>query len=75
MLAALWTMTDTMLAAASFIIALRRNKQLAWRYLPLLAWTGYASSLAGYQALKNKDVLLNTPPLLPAAKRVLNGLK
>ncbi|AEV98051.1 hypothetical protein A4D02_14560 [Niastella koreensis] len=74
-LAALWTMTDTMLAAASFTIALRRNKQLAWRYLPLLAWTGFASSLAGYQVLENRDVLLNTPPLLPAAKQVLNGLK
>ncbi|OQP49774.1 hypothetical protein A4H97_28195 [Niastella yeongjuensis] len=64
-LAFLWTMTDTLLAAVSFTIALRKNKQLAWRYLPLLAWTGYASSLAGYQALENKDVLLNTPALLP----------
>ena len=65
LLAALWSMTDTALAAASFTIALRRNKQLAWRYLPLLAWTGYASSLAGYQALENKDEWLNVPPLLP----------
>jgi tryptophan-rich sensory protein len=76
LLAALWSMTDTALAAASFTIALRRNKQLAWRYLPLLAWTGYASSLAGYQALENRDVLLNTPQLLPQAKRALsNGVK
>ncbi|MBO9202136.1 MULTISPECIES: TspO/MBR family protein [Niastella] len=52
-LAFLWTMVDTMLAASSFTIALRQNKQLAWRYLPLLGWTGYASSLAGYQALEN----------------------
>lgn len=75
-LAAIWSMTDAALAAASFTIALRRNKQLAWRYLPLLAWTGYASSLAGYQALENRDVLLKTPPLLSAAKRVLKkGMK
>jgi benzodiazapine receptor len=75
-LAFLWSMVDTMLAAASFTTALRQNKQLAWRYLPLLAWTGYASSLAGYQALENRDVLLHTPSLLPAAKRALsNGVK
>ena len=75
-LAAIWSMTDAALAAASFTIALRSNKQLAWRYLPLLAWTGYASSLASYQALENRDVLLNTPPLLPAVKKALsNGVK
>jgi tryptophan-rich sensory protein len=63
-LATLWSVADAALAAASFVIALRRNKLLAWHYLPLLSWTGYASTLAGYQALKNRDVLLNTPPLL-----------
>lgn len=63
-LAALWSVADAALAAASFALALRRNKLLAWHYLPLLGWSGYASSLAGYQALKNRDVLLKTPPLL-----------
>jgi tryptophan-rich sensory protein len=63
-LAALWSVADAAMAAASFAIALRRNKLLAWHYLPLLGWSGFASSLAGYQALKNQDVLLHTPPLL-----------
>lgn len=63
-LAILWTASDTALALASFAIALQWNKKLAWRYLPLLGWTGFASTLASYQALHNPDKLMKIPKLL-----------
>jgi tryptophan-rich sensory protein len=60
LLAAAWTMSDAALAATSFTIALKSDKKLAFNYLPLLAWTGFASSVADYQALKNPDPIFNT---------------
>ena len=64
LLAAVWTMSDAVLATASFIIALKHDKKLAYLYLPLITWTGFASTLADYQALKNPDVLLQTKALI-----------
>ena len=63
LLTAVWTLADALLAASSFANAMRTNKKLAFNYLPLLAWTGYAGSVAVYQALKNPDSFLNTPAL------------
>jgi tryptophan-rich sensory protein len=63
-LAEVWTQTDAALATASIIAALRSDKKLAIAYLPLFAWTWFASSLSAYQALKNPDPLLGTPPLI-----------
>lgn len=54
-LAAIWTLADAALAAGSFIEAKRTDKQLSYKYLPLLAWTAYAGSLSIYQAIKNDD--------------------
>ena len=63
-LATIWTQTDAGLATASIISALRSDKQLAIAYLPLFAWTWFASSLSAYQALNNPDPALHTPPLI-----------
>ena len=58
-LAAVWTMGDAALSIASFFAARRVDKKLSYYYLPLLIWTGYASTVADYQALKNADPVLN----------------
>ena len=63
-LAAIWTLSDMGLAITSFVLAYRYDKKIAYHYLPLLAWTPFAGSLAGYQALKNPDPLLKTRALL-----------
>jgi tryptophan-rich sensory protein len=63
-LAAAWTMADAVLATASLIMALKNDKKLALNYLPLVLWTGYASTIADYQALKNPDPVLHTAALL-----------
>ncbi|MDR3679322.1 MAG: tryptophan-rich sensory protein [Flavipsychrobacter sp.] len=63
-LAEVWTQADATFATASFFTALKADKKLAWAYLPLLVWTWYASSLSGYQALKNPDPFLGTPAVL-----------
>lgn len=62
-LAAVWTLADAWLAASSFFNALKEDKKLAANYLPLLGWTGYAGSVALYQALKKPDPALETPAL------------
>jgi benzodiazapine receptor len=62
-LAAVWTLADALLAASSFASSLKSDKKLAANYLPLLTWTGYAGSVAVYQALKNPDPLTKTPAL------------
>lgn len=59
-LGGIWTVADTVLSAMSFIIARRVDKGLANNYLPILAWTGFASTIAVPQALQNKDELLGT---------------
>lgn len=64
LLAALWTTADAKLAAVSFYIAYKTDKKLACNYLPLLAWTTFASTLADYQALKNADPVFKTKALL-----------
>jgi len=63
-LAAIWTMSDAILATASLLIARKLNKKIAYVYLPLAAWTVFASTLADYQALKNDDPILHTQALL-----------
>lgn len=56
-LAAVWTMSDAALAVASFLISYKADKKLAYFYVPLLVWTVFASTVAGYQALNNPDPL------------------
>ncbi len=63
-LAAIWTMSDNVLAIASMLVSLRSDKKNALNFLPLVLWTGYAGTIAGYQALKNPDPLLHTGALL-----------
>ncbi|MEO5893931.1 MAG: TspO/MBR family protein [Ferruginibacter sp.] len=63
-LAAGWTMTDAGLAVASFTLAFKTDKKLAYHYLPLSAWTVFASTIAGYQLLKNPDPVFGTKALL-----------
>jgi len=64
LLAAVWTVTDAALATSSFITAYKADKKTANHYVPLLAWTGFASTLAGYQALTNDDPVLHTKALI-----------
>lgn len=61
-LAGIWSMSDAVFAAASLLLARRSDARLAANFVPLFVWTGFASTLAGYQALHNPDPLLNTPP-------------
>lgn len=63
-LAAIWTMGDAVAAAASLLLAAKGDKKIALNYLPLTLWTLFASTLAGYQALNNRDDALGTPALL-----------
>lgn len=63
-LAAVWTNVDLVLAIASILIAFKDDKKEALKYLPLMAWTGFASTLADYQALKNPDPVTGTSPIL-----------
>lgn len=63
-LAAAWTVADAALAGLSFQIAHKRDKKLSYLYLPLLAWTSFASTVASYQAAKNPDPVLETKALV-----------
>lgn len=58
-LAAIWTVSDALLAAASVVLAFRHDRKTAYYYMPLLAWTSFASTLAVYQALNNEDPVLS----------------
>lgn len=62
-LADIWTMTDGVLAIASLLIAAKADKRISANYLPLALWTSFASTLAGYQALKNPDPVFDTKPV------------
>jgi translocator protein len=62
LLAALWTVGDAALAASSFAVSRKEDKNLSLLYLPLLGWTSFASTIAIYQALRNYDPLLNFSP-------------
>ena len=64
LLAAVWTLADAWLAASSFFNAVKSDKKIAFNYLPLIGWTGYAGSAAIYQALKNPDPFINTKAAL-----------
>jgi len=64
MLAAIWTMSDNILAIASMLVSVKNDKKLALNYLPLTLWTSFASTLADYQALKNPDPVVGTKALL-----------
>ena len=63
-LAALWTIADAVLAISSFCATYKKDKKAAYTFLPLVGWTSFASTIAVYQALKNKDQALGTPALL-----------
>jgi tryptophan-rich sensory protein len=63
-LAAVWTVSDAALSTASVVIASRSKTNLFYYYLPLTAWTVFASTVALYQALENPDPVLNTEALL-----------
>ena len=64
LLAAIWTMSDNVLAIASLLISARADKKLSLNYLPLVVWTTFASTLADYQAVKNADPVFKTKALL-----------
>ena len=66
-LAAIWTLSDAALAVISFNIARKNSQKLAGYYLPLVAWTSFASSLALYQSINNKDPFLKK--LIPPNQR------
>lgn len=59
-LAAIWTMSDNVLAIASLLLCMRHDKKTALNYIPLVLWTSFASTLADYQAIKNPDPVLHT---------------
>lgn len=59
-LAAVWTVADAALSISSFVLARKVDKKLAYYYIPLSVWTGYASTVATYQALMNADPVLKT---------------
>ncbi len=59
-LAAVWTIGDAILAITSFAMVFKNNRKLAFHYLPLILWTVFASTVAGYQALKNPDPVFKT---------------
>jgi len=63
-LAAIWTMGDAALAISSFLLLMKEDKRTSLNFLPLVVWTSFASTIAGYQALKNPDPVLNTKALL-----------
>jgi translocator protein len=63
-LAAAWTIGDAILAVSSFATACKSDKKTAYLYVPLMIWTAFASTLAAYQALYNRDALLKTKALL-----------
>lgn len=58
-LGAFWTVADFCFAVTSYMLSKKTDTKLAGNYLPLVAWTGFASTVAVYQALKNPDPVLN----------------
>jgi tryptophan-rich sensory protein len=62
-LAAVWTISDTVLATSSFITLARVERRLSYYYLPLMLWTAFAGTVAIYQAVKNPDPVLRTKAL------------
>lgn len=54
-LALVWTPADALLNTAAYTLARPYDRQLANAYLPVMAWTWFATSVAAYQALYNPD--------------------
>ncbi|WP_046243767.1 tryptophan-rich sensory protein [Hymenobacter terrenus] len=75
-LSAVWTLTDTAASVASLVLARRTgDDKLPNAYLPITAWTCFASTIAAYDALRNPDHFLGTSALLteppvPALEKV-----
>lgn len=63
-LAAIWTIVDAIFAISSYLMLIKNEKKIAYHYLPLIIWTVFASTVAGYQALKNPDPVFNTEAIL-----------
>ena len=63
-LAAVWTTADSAFALLSMLAAFKADKKTALNYLPLVLWTGFASTVADYQALKNPDPIFRSKALL-----------
>lgn len=63
-LGGIWTVADAVCSGMSFLIAHKVNKPLANNYLPIMAWTTFASTVAIPQALQNPDKWLGTRALL-----------
>lgn len=60
-LSAVWTLTDAAAAATSLVLARRTGDQrLTLAYLPITAWTSFASTIALYDALRNPDRFFGT---------------
>lgn len=68
LLGAAWTFADTAAAMASLVLARRTgDPQLPYAYLPITAWTSFASTVAAYDALRNPDAFFGTPAPLREA--------
>lgn len=63
-LAATWTIADASFAIASFALIYKSDKKLSYYYLPLIVWTGFASTIAAYQATHNADPVIKTKAIL-----------
>ncbi len=67
-LAHIWTQGGALVALRSLLLARRGDRKLAYAYIPLTAWTWFASTVSGYQALYNADPFLQTPAPLALPK-------
>ena len=68
-LAAIWTKSDFLLALISFMTAWGIDLNLAFCYAPLTLWTGFAGTVAIYQALYNGDPVFRTRPVVEYLRR------
>jgi len=67
-LSAVWTVTDAAASVASLVLARRTgDADLPKAYLPITAWTCLASTIAGYDALRNRDAFFGTAAPLAEA--------
>ena len=63
-LGTIWMKSDSVLSLASFFLAWRLDRNLAYCYVPLVLWSVYAGTVADYQAFYNWDPVFKTKPLL-----------
>ncbi len=63
-LAATWTIADAAFAISSFTLLYKSDKKLSYYYLPLIVWTGFAGTIAAYQATHNADPIIKTKAIL-----------